>query len=617
MRKLVSLLTFLCLLPAFAEEYDYIVTNTVGNLEIEYHWRMNIDFPMNSITIESVRPNLYGAVEVPGVIVLSGPSGKSVLAVSELADGAFANHITMTSVTLPSTLKRIGTACFSNCTSLAEVTIPYGIKTIGTRAFMGTIIQTIALPDTALKLEGNIATGAPFDLANTLTDSSHFLVTEDGAVYNKDQTTLYACPTRQEGTLILPESLKTIGPDAFYGCFRLTYLDIPETVSQIGAGAFNVTGNWTLDEAPESAPKLTKVFFSSDTPPTTDPTAFDGAPADPPDDTLIYVTSESTAWGDTLAGRKVTQITGSSAPTLSYTDAYNVTWKYRIVNDEAELITITPKTTSGHAVYETEEATSSRNALYVPATINGFPVTRICSNAFENCTALVNLGLPETLTRIDDGAFRGCTHLKKLGPSESIPFSAEDNAVTLPDGVTKLGRRVFEGLPALTVNLPHTVTEIMGNPAAGCTYVSTVSVASSNPSYSVLDGILYDRTQKTLVGVPPNAQLSALTVPSTVTALADDALYGCSGIQTLTLPAGTKARKAVRVVCAYQKGTPLERVTLNGVTAKLYATKPHAIGRTGFYELPVSAVREGVNTLSLKPGESKDLRLLRAAIEVE
>src|SRR5699024_5517857 len=50
----------------------------------------------------------------------------------------------------------------------------------------------------------------------------------------------------------------------------------------------------------------------------------------------------------------------------------------------------------------------------IPAEIDGVPVTRIGTRAFQNCTTIKQLTIPDGVTAINTGAFRGCENLEEL-----------------------------------------------------------------------------------------------------------------------------------------------------------------------------------------------------------
>ena len=50
----------------------------------------------------------------------------------------------------------------------------------------------------------------------------------------------------------------------------------------------------------------------------------------------------------------------------------------------------------------------------IPEEVNGLPVTRIGDHAFQNCTKLTSISLPQSLTSIGKEAFSGCGNLQKI-----------------------------------------------------------------------------------------------------------------------------------------------------------------------------------------------------------
>lgn len=66
---------------------------------------------------------------------------------------------------------------------------------------------------------------------------------------------------------------------------------------------------------------------------------------------------------------------------------------------------------SDDGTFEITEYTGSDKNVLVPSEIDGIPVTKIGEKAFEECTELENIYLPESVTYIGAYAFSGCTSL--------------------------------------------------------------------------------------------------------------------------------------------------------------------------------------------------------------
>ena len=183
-------------------------------------------------------------------------------------------------------------------------------------------------------------------------------------------------------------------------------------------------------------------------------------------------------------------------------------------------------------------------------------VRYIYGNAFEGCTALTSLSFPKTLYRIDGYAFRDCTALSTVTfsagmneiRSEAFGGCTKLKSITLPEGLQFLAHNAFDECTSLTsISLPSTLTEIdFYDEEEGyycgvfldCPALTTITVASGNPSYSSdANGVLYN-SDKTLLIRVPQGRAGAYTVPASVKTIISNAFDGCSNLIQLTLPTG-------------------------------------------------------------------------------
>ena len=503
-------------------------TNTVGDIDYEMFWTYELHTNSTPLTATLKKlENAVGDVTIKNIVFVDG----NLYTVTNIAAGAIADNPALLSATVPNTILEIGDEAFRNCTSLENVTLTYGIRYIGARVFLNTIVRELAVPDSLLDMRGNISAGTLFTLTLNIDDSSHFVYSDDGALFNRDMTKLYACPTRAEGTIILPETLTNICTDAFFGCHRLTYLNIPASVTTIGDGAFNVAGIWPGLSAPESTPHLESIFYNGTKPDAADD-IYTGTP-----DTLVSYALTTNGWtdGEIWKDREVMVISGEDPPVLDYTDSNGITWKFKIINNNVTITGIEPKSTRGVPNVDVD-VNDVRYTLEIPTIIRGFTVTSIGPSAFSDCTSLTYVGIPSSIQEIGDFAFSNCTAIIDICGLGFLTTTQDKGVIELPSGITRLGKHPFEGVPASTITLPYTLLETDGNPFAGCDFLTTVTIDGSCPNFSVAGNILYDKKGKSIVGAPANLEESSVAVPLTVTTIRNEAFAGCKNLESILLP---------------------------------------------------------------------------------
>ena len=103
--------------------------------------------------------------------------------------------------------------------------------------------------------------------------------------------------------------------------------------------------------------------------------------------------------------------------------------------------------------------------LVIPATLDGYPVTRIGKAAFSGCDNLVTVTLPDGVTEIGEQAFANNFFLRSVNiPDGVVSIGASAFAwsglrsVTLPDSVKSIGPYAFYGCSITSVDIPQGVT---------------------------------------------------------------------------------------------------------------------------------------------------------------
>jgi hypothetical protein len=99
--------------------------------------------------------------------------------------------------------------------------------------------------------------------------------------------------------------------------------------------------------------------------------------------------------------------------------------------------------------------------------------------------------------------------------------------VTIPNGVARIGSNAFAYCFGLTnIAIPSSVINIGDWAFIGCNGLSAINVSIGNPAYSSVNGILFDKTQNTLIQCP-QAKAGNFEVPESVTSIGRQAFDSC------------------------------------------------------------------------------------------
>eukprot|EP00035_Acanthoeca_spectabilis_P037551 m.45953 g.45953 ORF g.45953 m.45953 type:complete len:937 (+) comp8701_c0_seq1:353-3163(+) len=330
-------------------------------------------------------------------------------------------------------------------------------------------------------------------------------------------------------TLVLPNSLATIGFDAFNGCTNLVSIERAGS-TPTGMGGDGGSGS-RVNALPDSVLRIRGSSFMET-----------GLPS-------IVIPNSVTLVGDDafLSCPSLTNVTlGNSVATIGNSAFFNCTSLRNIaIPDSATSV-------RGSAFGRCSSLRTILVGRQVPQLDNSFcfncnaltsvtiqptsVLTRIGRSAFENCGALTAIALPDTLQSIDNAAFDdvGLTSLRipdsvtALGTA--ILFRAASlTTVTIGNGVTLIPTSTFEQCGSLaSVVFPSGLTSIAGGVFEGCSALGTASLPDTLAS---IGASAFERC----------SSLNGLDIPDSVTSIGVNAFAVASSLTTVSIPASAAA----------------------------------------------------------------------------
>ena len=381
----------------------------------------------NKVTITGCDKSAKGAITIPSEI-----DGKSV---TSIEGAAFLGCTGLTSITIPNSVTSIGYAAFEDCTGLTSITIPNSVTSIGNSAFDGcTGLTSITIPNSVTSIGVTAFDGCTGLTSINVTSGNNYYSDNNGVLFNKKKTELIRYPEgKSQTSYTIPDSVTSIGWEAFERCTGLTSITIPDSVTSIGATAFDGCTGLTSITIPDSVTSIGDLAFQDCT-----------------DLTSINVASGNNYYSDNngvLFNKEKTAL-------IRYPEGKSQT-SYTIPNS----------------------------------------VTRIGYYAFEDCTGLTSITIPNSVTSIETGAFFYCIGLTSITIPNSVTrigshaffYCTGLTSITIPNSVTSIGWEAFEDCTGLTsITIPNSVTSIGDWAFRGCTGLKDVYYTGSKDEWEAI-----------------------------------------------------------------------------------------------------------------------------------
>lgn len=367
---------------------------------------------------------------------------------AELKSSVFSGCTALQHIQLPQKLEVLQFSTFSNCTSLTEIALPEGLKEIQSSAFYGSALKGLTIPASVEEI-------TPFFIGEC-TALETLTVAEGNLTYRsegnciirrKDDALVAGCRAS-----VIPESVKSIGENAFSYCEGLTEITIPGNVAEIGNAAFSFCKDLRAVHIEEGVEQIgegkEESLFSV-----------------PGEGVFAFTAMEeleipaSVKWiesGITASSRALKRITVASG-----NSEYRSEGNCIIRRQNAEVV--------GGCRTSEIPAGAARIGAYafyqVPIEAIELPegIEEIGEGAFGE-TALTGIEFPSTIREIGKKAFQKCAGLK---------------AVVFPNGLERIGASAFEesGLRDIHIAIPRSVKSI-----GPCAFYACYRIAVTLPA---------------------------------------------------------------------------------------------------------------------------------------
>ena len=403
--------------------------NSGLNLYLNGELATNLIIPNVVTTIASCA--FYGCGSLTSVTI-----GNSV---TSIGDNAFRGCSGLTSITIPDSVTSIRGYAFYGCSGLTSITIPDSVTNIGDSAFR----SCSGLTNVTI---GNSVTNIGYEAFSGCSGLTS--VTIGNGVTSIGSFAFYGCSGLT--SITIPDSVTSIERYTFYNCSKLTSVTIGNGVTTIEYGAFNGCSGLTSITIPDS---VTNIGYE----------AFSGCSGLTSVTIGNSVTSIERYAFENCSG--LTNVTIPDSVTNIGDSAFKNCSKLKY-NEYDNALYLGNKNNSYVVLIKARSVDITSCSINVKTKV-------IWSSAFNGCSGLTSITIPDSVTNIGGGAFSGCSKL---------------TSVTIGNGVTTIGGYAFSGCSGLTnVTIPDSVTSIGGYAFEDCGSLKIIDYKGDKRQWRLVD----------------------------------------------------------------------------------------------------------------------------------
>lgn len=435
------------ILTSISDEYLDKVEIIKGEIYINTKNKMEIEVAQEM----GIKPNPYDIkdgilLSSTGNLLLMDETGTVTIpdSVKEIGSGAFSKLTGLKKIVIPGTVKKISSSAFAFNSTLEEVVLGEGIKEIGDQAFNRcTKLRTVKLPQSLKTI---------------------------------DSLAFYNCSNLE--SINIPSEVQNIGTYAFAGCKALNSVKIEEGVTKVTSKEFSDCTNLTSITIPSTVTNI-------------NPNAFDGCTN--LNEIILsnnknYVMSEGM-----LKTSDETQIIFITAATLKNSNTFiipenttkfetNISGYKNITQIQIPASLVKLGTTEIFPETINSVIVDSKNITFVSE--NGILYTKDDKKLIMCYSKEKDIRIPEGMLSISDHSFRQATNAEN---------------VTLPDSLVSIENCAFQfGNNYKKIHIGKNTSDISPTFKV-VNYNGIVEIDSNNKYYTIKDNILYSKDEKTLV----------------------------------------------------------------------------------------------------------------------